>query len=147
MGQADIPERIVLPRVMDFVNGIVDLMEHNTHDENMTKGCGIELVTLDFTDAFYTLWLQKDARGSLAFRTLDGWAVFMRLCFGMAGAPLVWGRVAASACRLSQAIFDPSELRFQCYVDDPAVAVRGTPTFGSTCLACSCCSGPSSVWR
>ena len=44
----------------------------------------------------------------------------------MAAAPLLWCRVAAAACRLAQAIFLPHELRIQCFVDDPAMAVYGT---------------------
>lgn len=125
-GGTAIRERIVLPQLLDFVNGILDLMEYNAPEDCSEDQVNIELMTMDFTDAFYTLWLEWEALGDLAFRTLDGWAIFLRLCFGMAGAPLVWGRVAAAACRLSQAIFAAHELRIQCYVDDPAVAVRGT---------------------
>ena len=124
-GDADIPERIVLPRMDDFVAGILDLLEANTFSENMAEDCNLELVAMDFSDAFYTLWLSEKDRGRLAFRTPEGWAAFKRLCFGMAGAPLIWGRVAAAACRLAQAIFSPTELRIQCFVDDPAIVVRG----------------------
>jgi len=63
----------------------------------------------------------------VVFKVADGWAVFNRLCFGMAGAPLIWGRLAAAACRLGQSCFKADELRLQCYVDDPAVAVHGSP--------------------
>jgi hypothetical protein len=135
-GEMDIPERVVLPRLGDFVAGIVDLLTFNTEEQNAEFDASITLMALDFTDAFYTLWLQKQARGGFAFRTLDGWAVFRRLCFGMAGAPLIWGRVAAAACRLSQAAFQPWELRLQCYVDDPAVAVRGSKALRRHLLAC-----------
>ena len=102
-------------------------MEYCSDEDPLFAADMIELVTMDFSDAFYTLWLEESARGKLAFRTLKGWAVFSRLCFGMSGAPLIWGRVAALACRLAQAIFMPWELRLQCYVDDPAIAVRGSP--------------------
>ena len=115
------------PRLVDFTDGILDLMMYNSDAENDQEDFNIELITLDFMDAFYTLWLEEAARGALAFQTLSGWAAFLRLCFGMAGAPLIWGRVAAGACRLAQATFAPSELRIQCYVDDPAIALRGSP--------------------
>jgi len=120
-GEADIPERVVLPRVSDFANSVVDLLAYPADADK-----SVELFTMDFTDAFYTLWLREADRGSLVFRVAEGWAVFRRLCFGMAGAPLIWGRLAASACRLGQACFRPEELRLQCYVDDPASAVRGS---------------------
>ena len=64
-GGAVIPERIVLPRISDFIESIVDLLEYNSPAENARPGLNMELVTLDFKDAFYTLWLQADAVGSL----------------------------------------------------------------------------------
>jgi len=127
-GEAEIPERVVLPRVIDFANSIVNLQEvqvsRTSAQDYPPKE--VELLTLDFADAFYTLWLRPSDRGSLVFQVADGWAVFNRLCFGMAGAPLIWGRLAAAACRLGQACFQPDELRLQCYVDDPAIAVLGS---------------------
>jgi len=127
-GEAEVPERVVLPRVIDFANSIVNLQEVQVrataaHHHSAKE---VELLTLDFADAFYTLWLRPSDRGSLVFKVADGWAVFNRLCFGMAGAPLIWGRLAAAACRLGQSCFQPEELRLQCYVDDPAIAVLGS---------------------
>jgi len=128
-GEAEIPERVVLPRVIDFANSIVNLQEvqvnRTSAQDHPPKE--VELLTLDFADAFYTLWLRPSDRGSLVFQVADGWAVFNRLCFGMAGAPLIWGRLAAAACRLGQACFKADELRIQCYVDDPAIALLGSP--------------------
>ena len=46
----------------------------------------------------------------------------------MAAAPLIWCRTSAAGCRLAQACFLPHELRIQCFVDDPAIAVRGGPS-------------------
>ena len=119
-GEAVIPERVVLPRIIDYANCIVDLLE------SQQAGTKVELYTLDFADAFYTIWLRQADRGSLVFKVSHGWAVFNRLCFGMAGAALIWGRLAAAACRIGQATFKPDELRLQCYVDDPAIAVLGS---------------------
>ena len=135
-GGAIVPERVVLPRILDYTHSIVDLLEYDWASgsrevaqmevsQRQQADCQVELVTLDFADAFYTLWLQDSERGSMIFKTLSGWAVFQRVCFGMAAAPLLWGRVAAAACRIGQATFLPNELRIQCYVDDPAIAVRG----------------------
>ena len=46
--------------------------------------------------------------------------------FGLATAPLLWGRVAAWLIRLIQASMAQGQARLQCYVDDPLAAVRGT---------------------
>ena len=126
-GEAEIPERVVLPRIIDFAHSIVNLQEAHVHGTSAQDHPQkeVELLTLDFADAFYTLWLRPSDRGSLVFQVADGRAVFNRLCFGMAGAPLIWGRLAAAACRLGQACFKADELRLQCYVDDPAVAALG----------------------
>ena len=108
-GGTTVPERVVLQRILDFVRSIMDLLEYCPADDPLGAVESIELVTMDFTDAFYTLWLHEPARGKLAIRTLQGWAAFSRLCFGTSGALLIWGRVAASACRLAQATFAASE--------------------------------------
>ena len=48
-----------------------------------------EFCTVDFEDAFHTIRIREEDRGIAVFKTLDGWAVFDRLCCGMAAAPLV----------------------------------------------------------
>jgi hypothetical protein len=125
-GDVVLKERVVLPRIADFVDGIVDLMEYDL-DSPLDDDEWYDLATVDFEDAFHTILLREADRGVMAFKTLKGWAVFTRLCCGMAGAPIVWCRTSAAGCRLCQACFKPRELRIQCYVDDPALAVRGTP--------------------
>jgi hypothetical protein len=40
-------------------------------------------------------------------------------------SPVLLPRVSAAGGRLGQACFGPHELRVQCFVDDPTVAVRG----------------------
>ena len=39
-------ERIVLPRVRDIIEGVMELLEHKNNNE------GVEFLTLDFLDAF-----------------------------------------------------------------------------------------------
>ena len=39
--------------------------------------------------------------------------------FGLASAPLLWGRISAWPGRLAQAASQPSHLRTQLYIDDP----------------------------
>jgi hypothetical protein len=101
-------------------------MEYGIENEEGGEDNDLELATVDFEDAFHTLLLKEQDRGVMAFRTLTGWAVFSRLCCGMAGAPMVWCRTAAAGCRLAQACVTPQELRLQCFVDDPALAFRGS---------------------
>ncbi|CAK0849002.1 unnamed protein product [Prorocentrum cordatum] len=93
----------------------------------LTHKCWYELCTVDFEGAFHTLSLRAADWGKMVFKTAVGWAVFRRLCCGMASAPLVWRRVGAAACRLGQAMYQPHELRIQCFVDDPAICARGPP--------------------
>ena len=125
-GRVVLPERVVLPRLSDFTAAITDLMEFET-EGNSESNVGYEMTVVDFEDVFHTLSLREEDRGIMAIRTCTGWAVFQRLCCGMAAAPLVWCRVGAAAGRLGQALFKPHELRLQIFVDDPAIATRGTP--------------------
>ena len=37
-----------------------------------------------------------------------------------------WGRLAALVMRLTQSLFEPTEVRLVCYVDDPLAAIRGS---------------------
>ncbi|CAK0867373.1 unnamed protein product, partial [Prorocentrum cordatum] len=119
-GFVDLPERVVLPRLSDLVDGIVDLMAV----DDQTADVGYEVCVMVFEDAFHMLAIREEDRGAMAVRTLEGWAVFRRLCCGIAAAPLVWCRVGAAAARLG---FRPEELRIQVFVDDPAIATRGAP--------------------
>jgi len=93
---------------------------------NFTGDVGYDISVVDFEDAFHTLSLKEIDRGVMAIKTVSGWAVFRRLCCGMAAAPLVWCRVGAAAGRLGQALFLPTELRLQIFVDDPAIVTKGT---------------------
>jgi hypothetical protein len=112
-------------------------MEYGFENEAEGEEDDIELATVDFEDAFHTLMLKEQDRGVMAFRTLSGWAVFSRLCCGMAGAPMVWCRTGAAGCRIAQACVTPRELRLQCFVDDPALAFRGTARQRSWLLGCT----------
>ncbi len=125
-GEVKLPERVVLPRLSDLVDSMLDLMECDMGRQTPTQDM-YEFATVDFEDAFHTVHLQEGDREIAIFKTSTGWAVFSRLCCGMAAAPLVWCRIGAAACRLGQAIYKPDELRVQCFVDDPAVALRGLP--------------------
>ena len=124
-GYVDLPEMVVLPRLSDLIDGIVDLIAFDAIAPQETSG--YEICFVDFEGAFHTLAIREEDRGAMAIRTLEGWAIFRRLCCGMAAAPFVWCRVGAAAARLGQVCFQPWELRTQLCADDPAIATRGTP--------------------
>ena len=121
-GGIELPERVVLPRLSDLTTSILELMVCDSETMEVQQGESIDydLSVVDFEDAFRTLAIREQDRGVMAIRTHEGWAVFKRLCCGMAAAQLVWCRVSAAAARLGQACFRPNELRLQIFVDDPA---------------------------
>lgn len=111
-------ERIVLPRVSDVAKSVQEMAEvtPSSHD--------VEFCVADFSDAFYTMTLHPDERKNVIVK--DGLGSFYGIkvaSFGLASAPLLWGRLASAAMRLSQAAAYHSEARAQCYVDDPILAV------------------------
>ena len=120
-------ERIVLPRGSDLVRDLMDLMEH--HDQN------VEIMTADFSDAFLNLGIAEAERGHAVVLVKPGiYAAYRGVPFGLASAPLLWGRAAAFIGRATQAIHGPNSHRVQIYVDDPAVAVGGSKSARSWAL-------------
>ena len=83
------------------------------------------LGTIDFADAFHTLFAHPSERGKLVFEAVGKWYVYKRIPFGLASAPLLWARLAAACMRISQALWSAKRLQLQCYVDDPAFVVFG----------------------
>ena len=118
-GRLKIRERVVLPRVIDLVASILRLLERWGTEEK------VDLAAIDFTDAFHTIWLDERERPLCVFESSGKWYVYKRLPFGLASAPLVWGRLAAAAFRLTQALAVRSEFESHCYVDDPGFALAG----------------------
>ncbi len=116
-GEVVLPERSLL-RLSDLVDGMLDPMEYDLGTQKAGQDL-YEFATVDLEDAFHTVCLREEDREIAIFKTLRGWAVFSRLCCGMAAAPLVWCRVVAAASRLGQAVYKPDELCVQCFVDDP----------------------------
>jgi hypothetical protein len=117
-GLSQAGERIVLPRGCDLVRDILDLQE---------LGPGsLELFTADVSDAFLNLPVMESERGYTVIKLSDGtYASYRGVPFGLASAPLLWGRAAAWIARATQAIHDPRLFRLQLYVDDPIAVVKG----------------------
>ena len=112
-------ERIVLPRGADLVRDILDLLE--------SQDGKVEIMTADFSDAFLNLGIKENERGSVIIKTASGqYAAYAGVPFGLATAPLLWGRAAAWLGRTAQALHTKWDHRMQIYVDDPALVARGT---------------------
>lgn len=111
---AEAGERIVLPRGSDFVKDLLDLT--SLREE--------EIFTADFQDAFLNLSISAEERGYVIILKEEGtYAAYKGVPFGLATAPLLWGRAAAFIGRATQAMQLPHQHRLQIYVDDPAVCV------------------------
>lgn len=116
-GLAKAGERIVLPRGVDLVKDVLDLK---------TGQGELEFLTADFSDAFLNLSIEEVERGNAVILLgEDRYAAYRGVPFGLATAPLLWGRVAAWIGRASQAIHCQWKHRLQIYVDDPILVVKG----------------------
>ena len=117
--QAVIQERVVLPRIMDFIEDVLFLGEQLKADEDW------EVLILDFLDAFKHLVIDEAERGQLGGRALVGCFVAKVLLLGAKAGPLLWGRVAALVMRIIAVMNSGTNSRLQCHVDDPAFIVGG----------------------
>ena len=105
-------ERIVLPRATDLINFTLDLWEA------ARPGEFLEFLTIDIADAFLNLQIKEGERANTIIRAQDGdYLVYKGVPFGLATAPLLWGRVAAWLGRATQSIFERARVRTQIYVD------------------------------
>ncbi len=112
---AEAGERIVLPRGSDLVRDLLDLVRSE-----------VEIFTADFQDAFLNLSICEEERGHVVVLKEEGvYAAYKGVPFGLATAPLLWGRAAAFIGRTTQAMQLPHFHRLQIYVDDPAICVAG----------------------
>ena len=118
-GKIKLRERLVLPRISDFVESMLDLWE----GVEASLGIGqhtwlaphilasrrgqfeVELFVIDFKDAFYTMTVLENERKYIIAKGLEFLYNFLVAAFGIASGPLLWGRLAALASRLVQAIF------------------------------------------
>ena len=118
-------ERIVLPRISDFVDDLLRLLAA------LELGETISLVAVDFQDAFHNVPAGPDKRFTCAsFKWPDGLSkliCFEVLVFGAKSSPTIWGRYASFFGRSTAAILeDRRKAGLQVYVDDPALALVGT---------------------
>ena len=122
--------RAVLPRATDLVNDILALMATAQSPDE------IEIFICDARDAFWQMPLHPDERRFYCamLRMHDGRVrhlAYVRTAQGSVGAPLAWSQVFGLICRCTSGVLRcpavPDAHRKQVYVDDPVLALRGTP--------------------
>jgi hypothetical protein len=119
--QATVPERPVLPRLQ-----YAQTMMANLAEEFPAPLQGdLELVVAGWSDAYHHFNVHASEWKYLWGTAWGKYILFITMCFGLTGAPLVWCRFAALMARLGQAILPPREGRLQLYIDDPILALRG----------------------
>ena len=124
-------ERVVLPRIRDFVQGLLRLLR---------AGKPIDLLAVDIRDAFHNVPVGAERKFTTAvFRGSDGLfrlVLYNCLVFGSGSSPTVWGRFAELLGRSTAAVVgDMATSELQIYVDDPAFAAAGTQAEREECIA------------
>ena len=118
-----VPERVVLPRLMDAGQSLFDIM--------VSKHQGTaEAMISDYSDAFKHLFIKPNERrflsGTAKLDGVEGFFYYLALLFGAVAGPLLWGRVAAWLMRCTAATTPEDQAQWQCFVDDPLMALKGT---------------------
>ena len=117
--------RVPLPKVTDVAYDILDSLAK----QDFEPGEGIELLVLDFEDAFWNIPLAAGEHRFFVGRLRGKFYVFLRAAQGSRNGPLAWAGVISLVMRLVQAVFwdyGRCPLRINTYVDDPLAMVRGT---------------------
>ncbi|KAF4687572.1 hypothetical protein FOZ60_003793 [Perkinsus olseni] len=112
-------EKVILPRPSDLVSDILDLGQLDGNFESL------EFLSVDFRSAFKLIAVNESERFCQICRFGGFYIKFNVLMFGTRSSPLVFCRVSSCACRLAQLLYDSSQMRISCYVDDPAIIARG----------------------
>jgi hypothetical protein len=119
-------QRVILPRLLDAVLRTLALMACITG-----LGLSIDLLVLDFTEAFWQIPIAPNERrffgGMIPIDGVRKYFVYLRAAQGSRCAPLLWGRVAALVMRLTQSLFVANTVALMCFVDDPLAVLSGTP--------------------
>ena len=90
----------------------------------------LSFISGDWSDAHFHFQAREDEWKHCLTPSLDPEfiLVWIHMCLGLKGAPLMWCRFAAALARMIQGTLKPSEARMQLYLDDPiwTVLARGT---------------------
>ena len=124
--------RSILPRVHDAGNDIMTLLDSATESEQ------VQMLVLDATEAFWNIPLRACERrfycGLVRQHGRDRYLTYTRTAQGSRGAPLSWAVVFALICRCALSVLRETRdgtstlpAAMQVFVDDPWVALLGTP--------------------
>ena len=114
-------ERILLPKAWDIVASTMELKK------KATRGEVIELMVLDFADAFYMLPLLPREKKYFVAHFQGEFYLWDRIAQGSLNGPNAFGRLSALTARMSQSLFPASAMQLQIYTDDPCAVLRGRP--------------------
>ena len=118
-------QRLLLPRLQDAVNSVLDLQAWGLKHDRWTS-TQVELLVIDIKDAFWQVPLHQRERRFFCAKYKDKYLVYLQIAQGSRNAPLIWARIASLLARLTAGTFKKGEAALQLYVDDPLLAVRGT---------------------
>jgi hypothetical protein len=117
--------RVPLPKATDVAFDILDCITKN----ELLPDEAIELLVLDFVDAFWNIPLAPEERKFFVGMLRGKLYVFLRAAQGSRNGPLAWAGVISLVMRLVQSVFweyGRCPLRLNTYVDDPLCVIRGT---------------------
>ena len=142
-GRMTIRERVVLPRITDVAASLQRLLVCNNGYRAWPS-----LMSADFSDAFHMMKLRNDEKQFVIVKgaDLDGQPRYygmQAVTFGLAPGPLLWGRLASAAMRLSQSVAYQHEAEVQCFVDDPLIISMASTNWHHTRI----CVRYLALWR
>ena len=125
--KSKLPEKLILPRLVDFIKGLKDLRKEGAKVEQMSGGYGVELSLIDIHDAFTVFPVShKELCHTLSPSTRPKeLLMFQALLFGYKVAPLLYSRFAAMLGRLLQSGVPGGSGVSQIYLDDTVWAFQG----------------------
>jgi hypothetical protein len=136
--RAVVPERLVLPRVIDVLEAARRLNANSTEYIKAAKREGWmpdkeedmyewELVGADLQDAFchFPVALQEVANCICPGVNQNQFVMYTALLFGFKAAPLLMARLSALMSRFLQSLFLRGEGVLQTYMDDPLFILAG----------------------
>ena len=136
--RARVPERLVLPRVVDVVEGARRLwsFRKELHDQAEAEGWmpedpgalnDWELIGADLSDAFchYPVCSAELPNCLCPGVGEDEYIIFTALLFGFKAAPLLMARLSSLISRFVQSLMTRAEGVMQTYMDDPLILLAG----------------------
>ena len=92
-----VPERIVLPRISDFVQGVQRLWSRQTEQTMAASDWAMELIGADLADAYCHFAVAPEEICNCVSPAVapDEFLVFKSMMFGYKAAPLIMGRLSA----------------------------------------------------